>query len=153
MSTSRASDSPDLVSRYLAEATKHPLLSRQQEAALVAELIRTRSRERAQELVAMTFYHQYDLPVSVLRLTAVVGLEIHVELAGSRPEPWACVAGPLAGPPFFPKLDAPGSPGPARALVPDMRFLAPAARDSRLGERGHSGARLSEWSVMYPCQR
>jgi len=29
--------------------------------------------KRAQELVALTFFHQYDLPVSVLRLTAVVG--------------------------------------------------------------------------------
>ena len=29
--------------------------------------------KRAQELVALTFYHQYNLPVAVLRLTAVVG--------------------------------------------------------------------------------
>jgi nucleoside-diphosphate-sugar epimerase len=31
------------------------------------------SSKRMQEILAMTFYHQYDLPVSSLRLTAVVG--------------------------------------------------------------------------------
>ena len=31
------------------------------------------STKRAQEIVAMTFYHQYGLPVTALRLTAVVG--------------------------------------------------------------------------------
>jgi len=31
------------------------------------------STKRMQEILAMTFYHQYDLPVTVLRLTAVVG--------------------------------------------------------------------------------
>ena len=31
------------------------------------------STKRAQEILAMTFYHQYGLPVTVLRLTAVVG--------------------------------------------------------------------------------
>ena len=31
------------------------------------------STKRAQEILALTFYHQYGLPVTVLRLTAVVG--------------------------------------------------------------------------------
>ena len=31
------------------------------------------STKRMQEILAMTFYHQYDLPVTALRLTAVVG--------------------------------------------------------------------------------
>jgi nucleoside-diphosphate-sugar epimerase len=33
------------------------------------------STKRAQEILAMTFYHQYGLPVTILRLTAVVGPE------------------------------------------------------------------------------
>ncbi len=88
MSSWRSTGDKGVIDRYLAEASRHALLSREEERALVEEYIRSRSRHLVQKLVTANLrfvvkvaheYRGYGLELADLIQEGNVGLLMAVE--------------------------------------------------------------------------